>query len=229
MSRKLIYSPVHILNKDKQPDESAIGIHCYKRLRITITLGVLIRKIAEKKNIPETEINFEGAKIQDGKGNKQLRTEAAHNLPRDVLLNGRSIWDYINDPDCNFHERVKKQIYLTAASTMVVKREINYLDSQWENNGLLEIYHNYLSECLKVKIDSENELEKLVESARKFINSCKEKLNKTQKTIENRETYKKKKEKLDKAFEVYYYTIDNFNYRQRIETLLSIYQLSQYK
>jgi hypothetical protein len=229
MSRKLIYSPVHIVNKDKPPDESAIAIHCHKRLRITITLGLLIRKITEKKNITETKISFEGAKIQDGKGNKQRKTEAAHNLPRDILLNGRSIWDYVNDPDCNFHERVKKQIYLTAASTVVVEREINYLDSQWERNGLLEICLDYLSECIKVKIDSENELENLVKTAKKFINGCKETLNKTKEIIESREIYKKKKEKLDKAFEQYYYTIDNFNYNQRIETLLNIYKLSQYK
>jgi len=228
MNRKRIYSPIHIINKDKQPDKSAVGVHCFKRLRVIITLGLIIRKITENKNIREVKISFEGAKVQDGKGNKRRKTEAAHNLPRDILLNGRSFWDYINDQDCDFHPRVKKQIYLTAASTVVVEREINYLDSQWEKNGLLETCHEYFSECLEVKIGSEDELEKLAEFGGKFIKGCKETLNKTKEKIEKLETYKKKKEKLDKAFEEYYCTIDDYNYRERIKTWLSIYKLPQY-
>jgi hypothetical protein len=229
MSRKQLYSPVHIINRNKEPDESSIGIHCRKRLRISITLGLLLRKIAERKNITEAVITFEGAKIQDGKGNKQHRTEAAHNLPRDVLLNGNSLWEFVNDPECNFHERVKKQIYLTAASTVIVKKEINYVDSQWENNGLLEIYHDYLCECMKSKIDSENETEVLNNAAKKFIDGCKKSLTETKEKIKNREPYKKNKENLDDIFEKYHFAIDNFNYRYRIETLLNIYQIPKYR
>ena len=229
MARKQIYSPVHILNKNKKPDEAAIGIHCHKRIRITITLGLLLRKIVERKNMTEMKISFEGAKIQDGKGKRLHKTEAAHNLPRDVLINGHSIWEYVNDPECDFHERVKKQLYLTAASTVVVEREINYIDSQWENNGLLEIYTEYLYECIKVKINSENEFEKLSEAGKKYINDCKETLNKTKEKMQNREIYKNQKEKFDDIFEKYYYAIDNFDYRERIKTLLEIYQLPQYK
>ncbi len=229
MNRKLIYSATHIYNKNNKPDVSSIGVHCHKRLRITITLGLILRKIAEKKNITEAEINFEGAKIQDGKGNREHRTEAAHNLPRDVLLNGYSIWTYVNDPECDFHERVKKQLYLTAASTVIVEKEVNYVDSQWEKNGLLEIYREYLIKCIGVKINSENELQLLIEVASSFINGCKETLGKTKEKIESREIYKKKMKNLDEIFEKYYFVIDNFDYRKRIETLLSMYQLPQYR
>jgi DNA repair exonuclease SbcCD nuclease subunit len=229
MARKQLYSPVHIINRNKEPDESSIGIHCHKRLRIAITLGLLLRKIAERKKVTEAIITFEGAKIQDGKGNKRHSTEAAHNLPRNVLLNGNSIWEFVNDPECNFHERVKKQIYLTAASTVIVKKEINYVDSQWENNGLLDIYHDYLCECIKIKIDSEDEAELLVDTAKKFIGDCKKTLIETKEKIKNRETYKKKKEILDEIIEKYYFTIDNFNYRYRVELLLSIYQIPKYR
>jgi hypothetical protein len=229
MARKQIYSPVHILNKNKKPDESSIDIHCHKRIRIMLTLGLFSRKIIEKKKISEVKIDFEGAKIQDGKGTKQLGTEAAHNLPRNVLINGCSTWEYINDPECNFHPRIKKQIYLTSASTVIVEKEINYIDSQWEKNGILEVFVNYLYDCIKIKIDSKNELEPLFESGKKFLDGCKEALNKTKEVIKNHEIYKKKKEEIDKAFEKYNHVIETFNYSNTIETILSVYNLPQYK
>ncbi|MDR0472247.1 MAG: hypothetical protein LBH43_01020 [Treponema sp.] len=81
MPRKQIYSPVHIYNKNRVPDKSTTNFHCFKRIRIMVTLGLLSRKIIEKKGITEIKFDFDGAKIQDGRGSKQLKTEAAHNLP----------------------------------------------------------------------------------------------------------------------------------------------------
>jgi hypothetical protein len=229
MTRKQIYSPVHILNKNKEPDDSNTDTHCHKRIRIMITLGLFSRKIIEKKKITKVEIDFEGAKTQDGKGTKQLGTEAAHNLPRNVLINGYSTWEYINDPKCNFHPRIKKQIYLTSASTVIVKKEINYIDSQWEKNGLLGIFANYIYDCIKIKIDSKNELELLFESGKKLVDGCKETLNKTKEVIANHEVYKKKKEDIDKAFEKYNHVIDDFDYSNAIANILSVYKLPRYK
>jgi hypothetical protein len=120
-----MYSPVHILKKDAVPDVTTIDEHCHKRIRIMITMGVILRKIVDRKKFTDLTIDFDGAKIQDGKGKKTIGTEAAHNLPRNVLLNGRSTWDYIHDIECNFHERVRKQIYLLSASTVLVEREVS--------------------------------------------------------------------------------------------------------
>jgi hypothetical protein len=229
MARKQIYSPVHILNKNKIPDESSIYVHCHKRIRVMITLGLLVRKIVEKKRLSEVIISFDGAKIQDGRGAQQIRTEAAHNIPRNVLVNGRSTWEYIDDPECGFHERIKKQIYLISAATVIVEKEINYIDSQWERNGILDVFLNYLYECIRVEIDTENEMESLLEAGKKFIDGCKETLRKTQTLMREREVYRQKKETLDKIFERYNYMIENFNYGRAIESLLGVYRLPQYK
>jgi len=229
MGRKQIYSPVHIYTKDKPPDKDTPSIHCHKRIRIMLTLGILSRKIVEKKKITEVNISFEGAKIQDGRGNRQIKTEAAHNIPRNVLINGTSTWEYINDPECNFHERIKKQLFLLSASTVIVKREVNYLDSQWENNGILDVFANYMYECMKLKIDSENEQELLLEAGKNFIDGCKGTFNKTIKAIKTRKVYQNKKDILDEIFQKFYHTIEHFNYAHPIKIFLDIYSLPQYK
>jgi hypothetical protein len=86
MSRKQIYSPVHIVRKDAVPDAATIDDHCHKRIRIMITMGVILRKIVCRKKITDVVIGFDGAKIQDGKGKKTIGTEAAHNLPKKVCI-----------------------------------------------------------------------------------------------------------------------------------------------
>ena len=227
--RKMMYSTTHLVNKNKEPNEDSVEIHCYKRLRIMITLGLIIRKIIKKKKITEVILSFEGAKVQDGKGNKKLCTEAAHNLPRDVIINGISMWKYIEDPECDFHNRVKKQIYLSAASTVIVKKEANYIDSQWEKSGLLDIFKDFLYDCSIIEINSDNELVLLLQAANEFINGCKETLKKTEKNIEKRKYFISKKIEFDEIIKKYHEVINEYDYRERIKTWLNVYQLPQYK
>jgi len=203
MSRRQIYSPVHKINRDKEPDDDSAGTHCFKRLRVMINSGFIVRKIIERALLTEVILTFGKARIQDGRGTKQLGTEAAHNLPRDILINGRSMWEYLEDPECNFHARLKKQIYLTSAATVIVEREANYVDSQWERNGLLDIFATYLYSCISVKTDSENELELLLEAGKRLTEDCLETLGNTQTAIKERKAYLRKAEKLDKIFEAY--------------------------
>jgi len=229
MARKQFYSLVHRLFKNNTPDESSINIHCHKRIRIMLTMGLISRKIVEKKRIAEVKIDFNGAKIQDGRGSKDLRTEAAHNLPCNILINGYSTWEYVNDPECNFHERIKKQLFLLSASTVIVLKGVNYIDSQWEKNGIIDVLIGYLYKCINIKTDSENEIELLFEAGMNFINGCKITLEKTEEAIKNRKIYRNKKDILGKIFKKYNCVITNFNYKNTINNILGIYRLPQYK
>jgi hypothetical protein len=194
-----------------------------------ITMGVILRKIVDRKKITGVVIGFDGAKIQDGKGKKTIGTEAAHNLPRNVLLNGRPAWDYINDIECNFHERVKKQIYLLSASTVLVEKEVNYVDSQWEAHGLLDVFREYLYGCTKIEIDQDNELELFVDAGGRLIAGCGETLNQTKEALKQKSLYKTKQEKFDGILTRYNNVIDTFPYSSIIERYLSVHRMPQYK
>jgi len=229
MNRKQIYSPIHKINKGKESDKDSTTTHCFKRLRVMINSGFIVRKIVERNQPAEVILTFGKAKIQDGRGTKQLGTEAAHNLPRDILINNRSMWAYLEDPECIFHARLKKQIYLTSAATVIVEKEANYIDSQWEKHGLLDIFSSYLYKCIEVKTDSENEFERLSEAGKQLTEDCQETLNNTKLIIKERKTYQRKIEKLDKIFDTYNITIKEFDYGYFINSILSIYRLPQYR
>lgn len=179
MRRIKIQSETHKIHQGRELNEDVAQTHCHKRLLRIITLGLILRKIVAKKKIEQAEISFGRAKIQDGKGSRAEKTEAAHNLPRDVLLNGCSTYEYADDPECDFHPRIKTIIRLSLTVTVIVKKEANYIDSQWENNGLLPIMSDYLNKCVNIPLNSENEAELLTKIAKKFIEGCKETLNKT--------------------------------------------------
>jgi len=193
------------------------------------TIGLLSRKIAEKKKFVDVNITFDGAKIQDGKGNRHLGTEAAHNLPRNILINGCSIWEYANDPECNFHTRIKRQLFYSSASAVVVKREANYIDSQWELNGLVNVFIRYLNECVKIKIGEEDELKFLLLAGKNLIEGCAVTLDITKNIIKERKTYQKKKSELDVIFDEYIIVIKEFDYTYFIEKWLNVYRLPKYK
>ena len=229
MNRKQIYSPVHKINKDKEPDKDSTAAHCFKRLRVMINSGFIVRKIVERKQLTEITLTFGKARIQDGRGTKQLGTEAAHNLPRDILINNRSMWEYLEDTECNFHARLKNQIYLTSAATVIVEKGANYIDSQWERHGLLDIFAKYLHKCIVIKTDSENEFELLSEAGKQLTVECQETLSNTKMIIKERKTYQCRAEKLDKIFETYNITIKEFDYSYFINSILGIYRLPQYR
>lgn len=228
MPRKQIYSQVHIHKKHKMPDEESVGIHCYKRLRIMITLGVLSREIVDRKKFANIHIDFDGAKIQDGKGTRNLGTEAAHNLPRNILINGCSMWEYADDQECNFHKRIKQQLFFQSASTVVVRRDANYIDSQWERNGLMDIFVGYVHDCIRVRIGEEGEIKSLLEIGKDLMEGCASTLDATENIIKGRKTYQNKKSKLDEIFGEYRSVIKEFDCAYFIKKWVRIYRLPQY-
>jgi hypothetical protein len=80
-------------------------------------------------------------------------------------------------------------LLLLSASTVIVKKEVNYVDSQWENNGIMDFLIYYLYECANIKIDTVNELELLLSAGKKLIDGCKTTLNETNEVIKNTKVY----------------------------------------
>jgi hypothetical protein len=192
-----------------------------------INMGIIIRKIVERNNIKKPILTFGKAIIQDGQGSKLFGTEAAHNIPRDVLINNQSMWSYLEDR--NFHPRIKKLIYLTAAATVIVKKEVNYIDSQWEKNGLLDVFGDYLEKCLTVEIDTDNESGLLANFGRDLLIGCGETFSKTEAVIKTHKVYAIKPIEISKIILDYKNVLNEFDHKYFIDTLLSNFKLPQYR
>ena len=135
---------------------SMMGLIVPKMLKVA---GILQRittslKLAENKDKDDEDdegpLGQQGASYQAGKGNFKKKTQAAHNLPRDLLIEGRPFWTYARDKHVlDAHSRVLVQIDYSAAATVTVPRESNYIDSRWEESGLVKDWLGYLRICIE--------------------------------------------------------------------------------
>jgi len=218
----------------KLAGDAAVASHAYKRMDRMTLMGLTVPKlIAVAKIQGPVTLGCQGASYQAGRGSNQEGTQAAHNLPRDLLLNGRPIWTYAReDAVLDTSARVKLQINYSSAATVNVPRESNYIDSRWEESALPDRWLDYLRACLAnaTKLGASGPLDKNIHSAAlQFKDRCKATLADTIDRIVDGDYYDAHAEALESYFAIYTQQVDQYDPSARLARMWAIYQLPQYR
>lgn len=124
--------------------EAAVRSHVHKRMDRMSLMGLSVVRLIELAGIKKPILSTQGATLQAGKGSRAEpgnHTDAAHNLPRDVVIvdgatgKAQSFWRWAENLR-GVNPRIQKQLHYSSAATMTVWREANYLDSRWEQSAL---------------------------------------------------------------------------------------------
>jgi hypothetical protein len=222
----------------KQPTnltgDAAVRSHAYKRMDRMTLMGLILPKlIAVAKVPPPWNIDNKGATIQAGKGSAIAKTQAAHNLPRDLTLNGRSLWEFVKDTDnLDIHPRIKLQFFYSSAATMTVPYESNYIDSRWEESQLVQLWLRYIDICVHNAsgLGTSAPLDGKIQSAAiNFKQACRSTLDATISRIHNLDYYLEHQDVLEKYFVIYDDAICRYDTVRRLADLWSIYQNEKYQ
>lgn len=207
--------------------EAAIRSHAHKRMdRMTLT-GLSLLKVLSLAGLQRPKLALAGATLQAGKGVRADRTEAAHNLPRDLLVDGRSFWTYASEIDA--HPRIRLQIGYAAAATMTVRRECNFLDSAWERAGLPDDWLVYLEACVRDTSGlGAGTLGTVTVLAQRFKEACVARLAATADALVETEYYRHNEAWLAASIETYEDVVGRYDPAPRLERMWQIYQLGPY-
>jgi hypothetical protein len=216
--------------------DAAIRSHAYKRLDRMTLMGLIVPKLVSLANPPITRpyrLESGPATYQAGTGSRADGTQAAHNLPADLKLNDRSIWAYVRDGNAlDANARVALQIEYSSAATVTVPRLANHLDSQWEKNGLIEIWLDYVRRTL----DNADGMGSgapvpmgLVTAAVLFLQRCADTLEVTIGRIETSDVFKANQDELNSIFDMYGDAVERYRPAARLESMWRIYARPAYR
>ena len=216
--------------------DAAIRSHAYKRLDRMTLMGLIVPKLISlaKPPIKQPYVFESGpATYQAGSGSRADGTQAAHNLPADLKLNGRPIWTYVRDGDVlGANDRVALQIEYSAAATVTVPRLANHLDSQWEKNGLIEIWVAYVTDAAKNAggLGTGGPVSPgLLTVAATFLQRCETTLERTIERIEASDVFKANQDELSGIFDLYADALEGYRPAARLETMWRIYARPAYR
>ena len=217
----------------KLAGDPAVASYAYKRIDRMTLMGLTVPKLIAVAKIPRPwMLACRAATYQAGRGSNADQTQAAHNLPRDLLLNGRPVWSYARDEDVlDTHARIKMQINYAAAATMTVPRESNYIDSRWEETRLPEDWLAYLRVCLDNSANlGTGPLDGNIRGAALiFKERCKSTLAETIDRILDGDYYEAHAEALESYFLLYKQRLDQYDPAARLASMWAIYQRPNYR
>jgi hypothetical protein len=213
--------------------DPAVRSHAHKRMDRMTLMGLIVPKLISVAKISQPwTFGIQGATLQAGRGRQVDETQAAHNLPRDLTLNGRPIWQYATK-DLKANARLTMQFYYSAAATMTVQREANYIDSAWERSPMPERWMAYVktcAECAGEPISKRGALPSGVLAAGiAFKQMCQATLSDTFNKIKAGDYYPKHKDLLDRYFAIYKSAVDGYYPVSRLDDLWRIYQRDSYR
>lgn len=88
-------------------------------------------------------VDVQAAAVQLQTGSKADVTQAAHNMPCNIKLGGRSVWDWIPLSTPN-GQLLRHTVAGWFGSTVVLPSAVNKCDSLWEHRGLKDALANAL-------------------------------------------------------------------------------------
>lgn len=213
--------------------DAAVGSHAYKRMDRMTLMGLTLPKLVQLGKIaPPWRLACQAASTQAGRGSAAGGTQAAHNLPRDLLLNGRPVWTYAHAPELmGANARIKLQVDYAAAATVTVPREANYIDSRWEETSLVDRWLAYLTSCLTA-VNGAPAAGLLPAGARAaavaFKQDCHSTFAATMRRILDSDYYDAHAPALEAYFALYGDRINRYDPVARLDTLWRIYQRPPY-
>jgi hypothetical protein len=208
--------------------EPAIRAHAYKRMYRMTVMGLSLVRLKTLLGLKRVFLDLAGASLQAGRGSREDQTQAAHNLPRDVLVNGEPFWTYARKLDA--HPRIKLQMFYSSAATMTVRRESNYLDSCWEKDGLANDWLLYLRNCIDHSpAEGAGTLGMVTTEALRFKEVCRKRFTATVTSIRERGYFERNKAWLEPSIRIYEEEISGFAPAECLERMWLIYQLEKYR
>ena len=218
----------------KLAGDPAVASHAYKRMDRMTLMGLTVPKLILVANIPRPwKLECQAATYQAGRGSNADRTQAAHNLPRDLVLNGRPVWTYAREDEIlDTHARLKLQMNYSSAATMTVPRESNYIDSRWEETRLPDDWLAYLRVCLDNAggLSSSVPVDRTIQGAALlFKEQCKATLAEAIDRILDSDYYEAHAEALESYFQIYKMKVDQYDPAARLANMWAIYQRPKYR
>ena len=223
--RKLIAKP-----DTKLVGDPAVASHANKRMERMTWVGLILPKLLALKGMQKPKLSYAGASYQAGKGSRAEGTQAAHNLPRDILINDRPMWTYAEQLDAP--SRIKLQVNYSSAATVTVPKEANHIDSTWERTSLPDDWLRYLNTC----VDNAGALGKpgvlpaaIRQAAVLFKQRCGQTLGAAIERICASDYYDRHGPALEAYFPLYRTAVERFDPAARLEALWAIYQRPEYR
>ncbi|HEY4188052.1 MAG TPA: hypothetical protein VGP07_23450 [Polyangia bacterium] len=208
--------------------EAAVRLHAYKRMDRMTLMGLSVPKLIALAHIPHPQLSLTGATLQAGQGSRADGTQAAHNLPRDLLINGKSFWRYADTLEA--HPRVKFQMFYGSAATMTVWSESNYLDSRWEESELPARWLVYLDGSVRstTGVGGAGVLGLVTQLAGQLKSDAEATLATTIARVKTRDYFRGHEERMTDIVDIYQETVARYDPRASLERMWNIYQLEKY-
>ena len=217
--------------------EAAVRSHIHKRMDRMALMGLSVVRLIELAGIKQPVLSSQGATLQAGKGSRAEagnHTDAAHNLPRDVVIadagtgKTRSFWQWAEDLR-GVHPRIKLQLHYSSAATMTVWREANYLDSRWEQSELPSDWVAYLKDCVRSCVGTGGgTLGHVIVLANQFKRRCDATLAETIALVRQRAYFANHQQRLADIITVYEQVVAGYAPATRLEKMWHIYHSQTY-
>src|SRR5271166_5984083 len=130
--------------------ETLIAMHADIRMEHMTKSALFLHHVFRTNALVSANIERGAATLQFGKGVRSEQTEAAHNLPCEVLISGVPFWKILACPILRMDPLLKATIERNFASTLVLPKYVNHVDSCWERGGLIEEYKTYVTKVMTI-------------------------------------------------------------------------------
>ena len=212
--------------------------HIHKRMDRMVRMGLIVPKVVfalphleQRARDGRLRLGTGGATIQHGQG-IDGKTEAAHNLPRDLLIGGlqlrmRSFWEFAKR--LKLHESVKAQVKMSSAVTVNVSEDVNYVDSQWEKTSLADDWTEYLQKCIHAhRSRGAAVLGAAIRAAELFKKQCQVSFGQADARIRELPRIKAHRAQTIKVLQTYHDGIDAYEPSVHLTRWWHIYQVPEY-
>jgi hypothetical protein len=111
--------------------------HATERYENLRTVLCMLYPLRQRKLIPASTVTIAGAEWQKERGSRADDTQAAHTMPRRLMIGGKSLAEWLKASHDEFLQFALKTIEGTVTT---LPSYVNKADTAWENSGLSQAY-----------------------------------------------------------------------------------------
>ena len=201
--------------------DTLILMHIDIRMEHMTKSALFLRYVLRTNALAPCKIERGAATLQFGKGVRSEHTEAAHNLPCEVLVNGVPFWRILAYPNLQMDSLLKATIERNFASALVLPRYVNYVDSCWEQGGLVDAYKAYVTRVMALPDGAVLTLE-LDRVAGEFRDACRRTFGCVSESLKHRQPFEKASDEIGTTLRIYSQYIKSYDPRPILHALVKM-------